>query len=166
MLILEQFFEVVDDPVEVYQRISAFLQEKLQPVTMGHVCWATDPKDILHEVQENYNKSCGLSLTEVSDIFSNGDGDWLKLLSKTERDNYANYLEKLEMTDIPTMKREARGVCVAQNPDVVCMSGSAEALPAFTRESTKRIMMTNKDRWILALEKLAISGFPVHKAGS
>lgn len=166
MLILEQFFEVVDDPVEVYQRISAFLQEKLQPVTMGHVCWATDPKDILHEVQENYNKSCGLSLTEVSDIFSNGDGDWLKLLSKTERDNYANYLEKLEMTDIPTMKREARGVCVSQNPDVVCMSGSAEALPAFTRESTKRIMMTNKDRWILALEKLAISGFPVHKAGS
>lgn len=127
---------------------------------MEHIAWVTEERDLLEEISESANKNAAAPTGKVT---AEHLKDWLQFLSATELQNYEAYLEKLGLGSTPREERPLRAVAVGQNPDKLFMAGSEKSLPAFARDSTKRLMLTNLDRWLTAGEKMALTGFPVHK---
>lgn len=162
IFILPEFWNVKDSPSEVYNSMALCLSH-FDGVKLKDGLWITDPFELKREIEETYNTNCGVPASEVAhfDVFS----DWSILLSEEERKNYRGYLEDLLMSDIHPSERHQRVVAVQQDPKHRPMISSPDGiLPAFTKDSTKRLMITNLNRWMLAKEKLAISGFPVCQA--
>lgn len=161
IFILLEFWEIVDNPQEVYEKMSQFIQETSSEVTLEHVAWETDLCALREEAIENSNQNCGLSHQQLLDADLS---DWQKFLSTDERNNYKAYLEKLNMHELPKESRSLRAVCVSQDPKAgFTMMGNATQLPTFTKDSTKRIMLTSLDRWLTTSEKMAVTGFPCHQ---
>lgn len=159
--VLRSYFVVKGDPATLYASMVAHLADGLQPVSMSDIAWQKDPMKLRDEMVQSCNQNCGISLDIIESMPV--DGPWTELLSKDERNNYAAYLKNLEMDSLPAHERGVRGVAVSQDAIEYNMSGSFEQLPSFTRESTKRIMLTHLDRWLTVDEKLALTGFPVHE---
>ena len=160
MFLQDQFFTVVGDPVEMYESLKKYLQSQLDPVLMEHVAWVTDESILREEMLDSYNSKCNLSEEEIQKVDLK---NWKPLLSQEEWNNYPGYLQKYYMNHLDPKIRPIRGMCVSQDPKFCCMAGSSETLPTFTKDSTRRVMMSNLDRWLTAYEKLAISGFPIHQ---
>ena len=149
------------DPEKVYQSLVDHVQKGLEPVTMDQVAWVTDSVSLRDEMEQNRNQNSSITPEELMgmDVMAS----WLPLLSKDEQQKYQGYLEKLNLDKVPPNERPVRGVAVSQDPEEYCMWGSPKALPSFTKESTKRIMLTHMDRWLTSQEKAALTGFPCHK---
>lgn len=161
IFILEDLFSQVEDPADMYEKLRQHVRSGLEDVTLKHVPWETDLNRLRDEVLDNANTNCGLSPQEISEADLD---DWLRFLSEDELRNYNEYLQILGMTHTPKEDRTLRAVCVGQNPakDYVMM-GTELQLPTFTKDSTKRILLTSLDRWITASEKMAVTGFPSHQ---
>lgn len=161
IFILEDLFSQVEDPANMYEKLCQHVRSGLEDVTLKHVPWETDLNRLRDEVLDNANTNCGLSPQEISE--ANLD-DWLQFLSEDELKNYNEYLQILGMTHTPKEDRTLRAVCVGQNPAKdFAMMGTELQLPTFTKDSTKRIMLTSLERWITASEKMAVTGFPSHQ---
>lgn len=152
---------MLGSPEKVYSDMVKYLDVK--QVAMRDVAWVTDPWKLREEMLQNCNQNCGLSQSEIEKI--DCTDNWLKLLSEEERTNYQGYLKRLGMEDQQPGDRLVRGVAVGQDHGEFPMMGNENQLPSFTKESTKRIMLTHLDRWLTAEEKLALTGFPVHQEG-
>lgn len=146
--------------MNIYEELKKHLAKELSPVGMEHVAWVTDPDDLCNEILDAYNRNSEVapSVLTMDDL-----DDWMKYLSTDEKDNYKGYLKMLGFEGIPKNERSIRAVALSQDPDHIPMAGSNHTLPTFTKDSTKRIMLTHLDRWITASEKMAVTGFPVHQ---
>ncbi len=160
ILIKDAFFDVVDDPAEVYGALSKHVKSKLSPVNMEDAVWLKDPKELRRELIESANIKCHLTEAQLEALDL---GDWQHALSDTEKSNYKQYLSDLKMAESKS-ERPLRAVCVGQNPEKRFMAGSETCFPAFTKSSTRRVMLTSHDRWLSAQEKMALYGWPVHHA--
>ncbi|CAK9060774.1 unnamed protein product, partial [Durusdinium trenchii] len=163
VFILDKYMEQVLDPAQVYSNMVNHLQSVLEPVPLEDVAWMeaeSFPHELRQEMLENCNQNCALDRDKILHMDMS---DWRVLLSSSEQANYRAYLKDLGQADLPKESRPIRAVCVSQDPSFINMGGSPEKLPAFTTDSTRRIMLTSKERWLTAAEKMAITGFPVHK---
>ncbi|CAK9072952.1 unnamed protein product [Durusdinium trenchii] len=163
IFILEKYLEVVNDPAAIYASLVEHVQSLIEPVSVYDAAWMTyeeNERDFRGEMIANRNANSTVAAHEVHSV---NLSDWTPLLSDIEQKNYQQYLQSLGQDSLPRHEREIRGVCVGQDPVFMNMSGSPSKLPAFTTDSTKRIMLTDRDRWLTAAEKVAVTGFPVHK---
>ena len=150
---------MVDNPEAIYMALKEYLNTKLKPVFVEHTVWLDDPNLLREEMEQTANKNCGLDSLETVPL-----DDWQSLLSENKMKNYQGYLSKLEMDDIPVSERPLRLVAVAQDPvERPMQSTPGGVCCAFTSSSTTRLMITNKNRWLTAIEKAAMFGFPVHE---
>lgn len=153
----------MDHPSDVYSSLSKCLED-FEPVSLKDCLWVTDPVEFHREIEHTYNRNCGVEPQDLKEFDTSGD--WSVLLSKEEKNNFQGYLKKLEMVDLEPSQRSQRVVAVQQCPvQMPMMSNPDGVLCGFTTDSTKRLMITNLNRWMLALEKLAIAGFPVTQEG-
>lgn len=157
---MEEFFTVTGDPNEVYTLLAESVQKHVSPIQLSDVAWVTDELALRDEALDGYNRNCELTAEQVASIDLK---DWQPLLSKDERGNYDGYLKKLFMNHIEPSMRPTRMCCVGQDPTDWFMAGNSESLPTFTKDSTRRMMVTNLNRWLTAEEKMAVTGFPVHE---
>lgn len=155
-------WNVHGNPADAYNSMKQHIKDQIEPVHLSGVIWVTQEHDLRMEMQDSYNRNCELPLDKVASISLQ---DWTALLSQEERENYSGYLKRLDMADKEVQDRELCVVAVQQDPVAFPMQSRGGTLPAFTTDSTKRLMVTNRDRWMLAKEKLACFGFPVCKAG-
>lgn len=154
---------MVNDPAAIYASLVEHVQSLIEPVSVYDAAWMTyeeNERDFRGEMIANRNANSTVAAHEVHSV---NLSDWTPLLSDIEQKNYQQYLQSLGQDSLPRHEREIRGVCVGQDPVFMNMSGSPSKLPAFTTDSTKRIMLTDRDRWLTAAEKVAVTGFPVHK---
>ena len=149
---------MLDDPLRVYQELSTHVTSKLAPVKLQDAVWLKDPSLLRDELLDSANANCGLTLDQLQLMDLN---DWRPALSQSEQEHYQKYLDGLEMPE-NLSERPLRGVCVSQNPDFIFMAGSNTSFPVFTKSSTRRVMLTSQNRWLSAIEKMALYGWPVH----
>ena len=148
-----------DDPCRVYEGMVKHMQASIKPVTLDQIAWLRDESLLMEELMDSRNRNA-LSSAEIT---PESLSDWTQFLSTSELKNYKAYLEHLGMANTAKEERAFRAVAISQNPEHVCMAGSPTTLPTFTKESTRRVMLTSLDRWLTAVEKMAITGFPVHQ---
>ncbi|CAK9030552.1 unnamed protein product [Durusdinium trenchii] len=160
VFILPEMWNVHGNPADAYNSMKQHIKDQIEPVHLSGVIWVTQEHDLRMEMQDSYNRNCELPLDKVASISLQ---DWTALLSQEERENYSGYLKRLDMADKEVQDRELCVVAVQQDPVAFPMQSRGGTLPAFTTDSTKRLMVTNRDRWMLAKEKLACFGFPVCK---
>lgn len=160
IFILEDFWTVSGSPNEIYDEMKAFVLEHCPaPVTLADAVWLEDPFLLREEMAATANRNCLCGQANIQKV---GLEDWTQLLSKEESDNYSVYLKKLGMLEVPAAERELKAVAVTQDPEEFpFMSKDDGTCCAFTTSSTKRIMLTSKNRWLSAVEKLAMAGLPV-----
>ncbi|CAK9093208.1 AMSH-like ubiquitin thioesterase 2 (Deubiquitinating enzyme AMSH2) [Durusdinium trenchii] len=146
VFILDKYMEQVLDPAQVYSNMVNHLQSVLEPVPLEDVAWMeaeSFPHELRQEMLENCNQNCALDRDKILHMDMS---DWRVLLSSSEQANYRAYLKDLGQADLPKESRPIRAVCVSQDPSFINMGGSPEKLPAFTTDSTRRIMLTSKER--------------------
>eukprot|EP00438_Fugacium_kawagutii_P002424 Skav227973 [mRNA] locus=scaffold3773:15813:17004:- [translate_table: standard] len=163
VLVLEKFWDVHGDPEDMYKQLAANLKQKFEPVLFEDILWVDDPVALRQEMEQSANKN---SLTKPEDIPNVPFDDWTCLLSKDELDNYKQYLKKFGMADMDPKDRQHRCCAVQQDAEGWGMTSTEDGVCCgFTCRSTTRLMVTGLERWVTAMEKAAMAGFPVHEAG-
>lgn len=164
MLVLEKFWDLKGSPEDMYQQLAANLKEKLEPVLFSDILWLDDPVALRQEMEHHTNKNAP---TNPEDIASVPLDNWTTLLSEDELINYNQYLKQFKMEDIDPKDRPRRCCAVQQDAESRKMSSTEGGVCcAFTCGSTTRLMVTGLERWVTAMEKAGMAGFPVHEAGS
>ena len=160
---LDEYIQVDCDPSQTYREMVAHLAKQVNPVRMNDVAWESDPQELRDEINETYNRNSDTELKDLKELSDDDLLDWTQFLSKTELENYQEYLKVLGWDDLPKEERGVRAVALSQNPEKIFMAGTDDTLPTFTKDSTKRLMLTHLNRWVTSREKMAVTGFPVHE---
>jgi len=161
VFIIEEYWTVVGSPDALYKSFAELLRSKFKPVLLEDALWLDDPYLLSEEMKDKANTQSpyGQGNADLPSL-----DDWTPLLSNEEMNNYKGYLKNLGMDQLPPKERPLRAVAVGQSPDEFPMQSTEGGVCcAFTKTSTARIMITGKERWISACEKMAMFGFPVNK---
>lgn len=147
---------MVDSPEEVYKSLAKVVTEKLQPVFMEEALWVEDENMLRQEMAATATQTATTKAVHETPL-----NDWTSLLSDKEQKKYQAYLADLGMSDTVVQDRPLRAVAVSQSPDFIPMTSTVDGVCCGFTLSTPRVMLTNKNRWICALEKCAMAGLPV-----
>lgn len=160
VFILEEYWEVVDAPEKVYASLVEVVKAKLVPVFMKDAVWLDDEQLLREEMVSMVNQNSEETADSAAHLPLD---DWTPLLSQAERDNYLAYLKLYGMHDTKVLDRDLKAVAVSQNPEKFPTASTDAGVCCTFTTNTSRIMITNKDRWLTAVEKCAMAGLPVLK---
>lgn len=160
IFILEEYWEVVDSPEKIYASLVEVVKAKLVPIYMKDAVWLDDENLLREEMVSMVNQNSTHTSESAGTIPVD---DWTPLLSPTECDNYIAYLKMYGMHDKEVQDRELKAVAVSQNPSKFPTASNDAGVCCTFTTNTSRIMITNKNRWLTAVEKCAMAGLPVLK---